>query len=421
VEVTGPRRVALRVGAGLPIAQVMSRPVDTVAAEARLYSAIALMRQMGRRHLPVLDAAGRAIGLLRLDAALAAAAPGMLERVRQIHAADRAGATQRRRAIAELSAEVMRDGAGVADVQALIAALNNDRYAATARTLLAEHGPPLVGFALLVMGSGGRGESLLGADQDNGLILADYPDAAHDRVDGWFRGFAEVLNQRMSEHGIELCRGGVMAHHPLWRKSLSQWCHQLDLWLAKRSPAALLNADIFFDFQCVFGDAGLAAALRDHVTRRLRGNCSFLGALARREEEYDVALGFFGRLVMRDSASDRCGAVDLKLGGLGRLVDAVRLLALMHGIAETPTRLAELKVRGKLAEAEFDDIASALDVLATVLLQQQRRDIAAGREPGNLVPASNLRSRVRERLTVALQIVRRFRRRVHADLTGNLF
>ena len=31
------------------------------------------------------------------------------------------------------------------------------------------------------MGSGGRGESYLFPDQDNGFILADYPDAEHTR------------------------------------------------------------------------------------------------------------------------------------------------------------------------------------------------------------------------------------------------
>ncbi|MSO89125.1 MAG: hypothetical protein EXQ89_04035 [Rhodospirillaceae bacterium] len=44
--------------------------------------------------------------------------------------------------------------------------------------------PPPVALSLIVMGSGGRGESFLFPDQDNGIIIADYPDDAHDRIDG---------------------------------------------------------------------------------------------------------------------------------------------------------------------------------------------------------------------------------------------
>ena len=51
-------------------------------------------------------------------------------------------------------------------------------------------GPPPVAFCVLVMGSGGRGESFLSPDQDNGFILDDYPDEEHDRIDAWFRELA---------------------------------------------------------------------------------------------------------------------------------------------------------------------------------------------------------------------------------------
>jgi signal-transduction protein with cAMP-binding, CBS, and nucleotidyltransferase domain len=112
-------------------------------------------------------------------------------------------------------------------------------------------GQPPVPFALIFMGSGGRGESGLAPDQDHGLVLADYPDSEHRAVDLWFRSFSQRVTQALAELGFPLCRGGVMATNPLWRKSLPQWRAQLSYWMRRRNPAVLRSADIFFDFRGV--------------------------------------------------------------------------------------------------------------------------------------------------------------------------
>lgn len=46
------------------VEKIMSRPVDTVAADLKLSQAAHLMREKGRRFLPVADADGRLLGLL---------------------------------------------------------------------------------------------------------------------------------------------------------------------------------------------------------------------------------------------------------------------------------------------------------------------------------------------------------------------
>ena len=63
---------------------------------------------------------------------------------------------------------------------ALVNALNDDITRAVLGQSLATMeaagwGEPPVPFAVLVMGSAGRAESLLHPDQDNGFILADHP------------------------------------------------------------------------------------------------------------------------------------------------------------------------------------------------------------------------------------------------------
>lgn len=46
------------------VEQIMSRPVDTIAADLKLSQVAHLMREKGRRFLPVVDAAGRLLGLV---------------------------------------------------------------------------------------------------------------------------------------------------------------------------------------------------------------------------------------------------------------------------------------------------------------------------------------------------------------------
>ena len=102
------------------------------------------------------------------------------------------------------------------DVLSLITYINNDIYRRVTCGILAEmDGEAPVPFALIVMGSGGRGENFLYPDQDNGLILGDYPDADLDRIDGWFTEFADRMTLRMDAIGFPLCTGYVMATNPL--------------------------------------------------------------------------------------------------------------------------------------------------------------------------------------------------------------
>jgi hypothetical protein len=119
---------------------------------------------------------------------------------------------------AGIASALLAEGLGAEAVVRLVNGINLDLHRRILAETLADHGTAPVAFTLLVMGSLGRGESLLTPDQDNGLILEDYPDQDHARVDAWFRPFTEDFNQRLDQAGFPLCPGGIMARNPLWRK-----------------------------------------------------------------------------------------------------------------------------------------------------------------------------------------------------------
>src|SRR5690348_4468789 len=113
----------------------------------------------------------------------------------------------------------------------------------------------------MVLGSGGRGESLLSADQDNALVYASgEPGGPEDR---WFAALGGAMADILDQIGIPYCRGGVMAQNAAFRHSVDKWKQQIDGWIERAEPFDLLNVDIFFDGVAVHGDLVLADAILD--------------------------------------------------------------------------------------------------------------------------------------------------------------
>ncbi|WP_291296579.1 DUF294 nucleotidyltransferase-like domain-containing protein [Elioraea sp.] len=416
------RRVTFQAEPDTPLAAAMTAPIVGVGADEPLWRAVGTMRARRLRHLPVLDAAGRPIGMLRRFETYAAASGQLLDHLEALAAGDdEAGFAATRAAQAGLARALLDDGVAAADVIGVVSEINLDIHRrCVTRALAAAGTAPPVPFTLLVMGSAGRGESFLFPDQDNGLILGDRPDDRHTEVDAWFIPFAEDLNARLAAAGFTLCKGWVMAMNPLWRKTLGEWKAQFTLWTARRSPAALLFGDIAFDFRAAWGAEEPASALRTHLKAALASRPAFLAALAAENAKFGVGLSFWGGF--RDDEPGPGTRTDLKLRGLMPLVSATRLLALQHGIAETATRarLAAIGAIGALAEGERRRLDAAFALIVDALLRQQLADLAAGLPATNLVDTQAMAAADRAALRDALKAVASFQKATIAGLTGGV-
>jgi signal-transduction protein with cAMP-binding, CBS, and nucleotidyltransferase domain len=423
------RRVACRGGMdGAAVEQVMTRPVLTVQVDQHLYEAIGFMRRHRLRHMPVVDEDGALAGMLHLHDALAVAAGTMVDDIdRLTHEDSFAGLAEVKAAQVQLAEHLVADEVPAPEIQALISAINNDLHRRVLRLCVAElagegRGEPPVPFACIVMGSGGRGESFLFPDQDNGFVLADYPDEAHGEIDLWFVELAVRMTTALDGLRFPLCRGGVMATNPLWRKTLPQWRQQVTLWMRRRAPATLLACDIFFDFRCVHGDCGLADALRAFVTDAVPRDRGFLHELFAIQADHHAGIGAFGRLRIERADPRHRGHLNLKLQGTLPLAEAVRLLALAHGVAATGTlaRTDALAERGVLGKDDADHLRGAFALLTGLQLRQQIADHRAGRPVGNWIDPSALTERELGLLKDSLRTVNEFRARLRAELTGAL-
>lgn len=419
------RRVTFQADPAIPVDAVMTRPVVTLGADDFLYRAVARMRRLGLRHMPVVDPSGRPVGMIDLHEALAAASArmvGQIDRLTQESSIE--GLAQTKQAQAELASELLADNVPAPEIQALVTDINQDIHRRVLGAVLAAMaaegwGEPPVPFTLLIMGSGGRGENFLYPDQDNGFILADYPDAEHNRIDAFFMALAERFTQDLDRIGFPLCKGNVMASNPLWRKTETQWREQFDYWAERRSPVAILFADIFLDFRAIAGEPTRAEVLRASVMESLKRHPVLLAMMCQDETSRSVALGLFGR-IRRDKSGDHPGRVDLKMRGTLPLVASARLWALKYGIAETGTlaRIGALAAKGVIDRNDNEELAAAFTHVTFLLLRQQLTDFHAKRKVGNFVDPDALSRRERDLLRQALRAIDGFRKRVRADLTG---
>ena len=264
-----------------------------------------------------------------------------------------------------------------------------------------------------MLGSGGRGESLLSADQDNAIVHGG-SGGGSGADDAWYAELGGRASDLLDQAGIPYCKGKVMASNAAWRHDLGEWRRRVDGWVEKPSPESLLSVDIFYDFQPVHGDFALAGELRRHAVQAARSSPLFLALLAEQLRDRGAPLGLFGRIVTE------AGRVDLKRGGTMPIVAGARVLALRCGSAAVATlpRLQAAVAAGHLNEGDAAALGGALEVLMELILEQQILDVAAGLEPSPRVETKRLPAPRRARLKSALKSVQTVDYAIHAALSS---
>jgi DNA polymerase-3 subunit epsilon/CBS domain-containing protein len=385
-----------------PVADFSSRPLAHVGADDFVYRAIGRMDRLKVRHLAVTDAEGRVVGALSARDLLKVRASDALVLGDAIAAAD--GAPALAAAFARMPDVAGRLLQEEVSATAIAAVVSQEIGALTARAareaealMLAEGaGPPPVAYAVLVLGSVGRGESLLAADQDNAVVTEVAADPA--AADRWFARFGTHLSDLLDAAGVAYCKGGVMARNPGFRGSIDDWRMRIDGWMAKTRPEDLLAVDIFFDFRAVHGDRTLATRLFDEAYEAAHHAPILTKLLAEQIGANRPPLTLFGGIRLSN------GRVDLKIGGLFPVVAAARCLAMRHDIRERSTRerLAALRARQIGSAEDIDTWIEAHGVLVDAILRQQIADLGAGLPPGSRVDPSILGRAGQARLKAAI-------------------
>ncbi|WP_265519785.1 DUF294 nucleotidyltransferase-like domain-containing protein [Nitratireductor luteus] len=380
-----------------------SRPLISIRAQAFAYRAIGRMDRLGIRHLGVHDEKDALIGvisardLLRLRASAAiqlddtidaassdaemAAAWASLPSVASALLAEKIEA----RTVAEIVSEELR------------AMTRRAAILAEEEMRIAGLGDPPSPYAVLVLGSAGRGESLLAADQDNAIVFErGTPGGPEDR---WFGALGGRIAAILDTAGIAYCKGGVMAKNEEWRGSLDLWRERISQWMRRSRPQDLLNIDIFFDLAPVHGERRLGEILLEDAYSSGYRDAAFPLVLGERLANPPTPFTLFGGLRTEE------GRIDLKRYALFPLVSAARALSIRHDIRarSTKARLEGLLERQIGSEAAMRRVLAAHELVLSLMLAQQGRDRHQGVPPSNAVEIATLPRDRRGALRTALR------------------
>jgi len=370
-----------------PVSACMSTPVACMGAEEMLYRALARMDRLRVRHLCITDADGIAVGMVSQRDLLhhrARAAAALGDAIAQAN--DAGELAQAYGGVAGVAASLVQEGLGGRDVARVISAELRALTARAGELALRRMERDGLGGApapwcLLVLGSGGRGESLLVADQDNALIHV-----GGEADDAWFATLGAHVAELVDTAGVPRCKGGVMAANASWRGSRDDWRERVQTWLRRARPEDLLNVDIFFDLAPVAGDTRLGRTLHAEAVAAAVHSLPFLGLLAASVQELAPRFGWLRRLPSQD------GRIDLKRDGLLPLVSLARVLALRIGSTArtTPDRLHDAAQAGRLPAGDAGALVDLHEQLLGAVLRQQLADLAHGVPPGSRVVARTL-------------------------------
>ncbi len=400
----------------IPMRQVMTPDPVALPSTAHAFEAALAMARHGFRHVLVADG-GRLAGVVSEKDLFSLQRVGVTQISATIRAAgDLDGLRRAGEDIRQLGHNMLAQGVGAEQLTQILSTLNDLLTLRVIELECAAGGPCRHSFCWLAFGSEGRLEQTLATDQDNGIIFAAEEGEDPGPIRAGFLQMAERINRALDACGFPLCRGGIMAMNPKWCLSLEEWKGVFGRWIEAGDPEALLNASIFFDFRPLYGQAGLAEALRDWLLARTTATPRFLHQMAANALRNRPPLGLVRDFVVA-SEGEHADTLDLKLNGATPFVDAARVFALAAGSGATGTaaRLRAAGPRLAVPEAEIEAWIAAFYFIQMLRLRRQHEESEEGRAMDNRINPDRLNDLDRRILKEAFRQARKLQARMAMD------
>jgi CBS domain-containing protein len=397
------RAVAKALAPETPVSQVMTANPEWVEGQETIFAATLLMTQGRFHHLPV-KINGETAGIVTTSDLMLAKQDDPVYLVQHIsRQADVNSIKQLVSGMSKLMIQWVNSGMRAQQVSQILTAVSD---AITIRLIqLAEEqfGPAPVPWCWAGFGSQARSEQLLGADQDNGLVISDAVTA--DQLP-WFEKLARFVCDALNECGYVHCPGGIMAMTDKWCQPLATWQDTVRRWTRSPTQDAVMRVSIFFDVRCIYGDCSLADRLQETMLEQASKNSIFLAALCANALEAKPPLGIFRRFVV-DRDGEHRKELDLKKRGVLPLTEIVRLHALAHKISavNTDERLKALAAEKHLTITNSRNLADALHFIQQLRISHQCQQVMRGESVSNFLNPRDLPKMAREQLRDAFTII----------------
>ncbi|MCL6472671.1 MAG: CBS domain-containing protein [Firmicutes bacterium] len=377
--------------ASRPVKDIMSDSLISIDMDEYCFEAILKMVRHNIHHLLVMDK-GNIKGIVTNHDLM------MLQGVSPVAIAREIENRDTVESLAPVSAEIsnlvalfLKDGAKATNIARIISELNDRLVKRIIEVEIRDNSPPLP-FCWVVFGSEGRKEQTFRTDQDNALIYADPQNPKEARAASkYFTALTKRINKSLIKCGFPPCTAGYMANNPTWCQPLKVWKKYFNEWVTSSTPDAILLSTIFFDFRPLYGDFGLANALRDYLVDILKEEKFFLARMASTLVANRPPLGFFRTFVVEKSGEHK-DQFNLKVSAIALLVDIVRLFSLERGVKETSTleRIKALKGQHELLDEYAEELEQSFEFMMLLRMLHQLEQIQAGVEPDNFINPNKL-------------------------------
>ncbi|WP_028303358.1 putative nucleotidyltransferase substrate binding domain-containing protein [Oceanospirillum maris] len=396
------------VSQGLPfdtqVLEIMSQGLVMINSDEYVFEAMLTMLRTNVHHLPILKK-GRPIGVVALSDLVRYESRNSLFVVSSIF---------RQQTVEELAAlqtdvqssfvRMVNEDANSHMIGSAMAVIGRSFKQRLLELAEETFGPPPIPYCFLALGSMARDEQLIVTDQDNAMILDDSFDP--ELHDGYFKQLAQFVCDGLAACGYSYCTGDVMATNQQWRQPKKVWEQYFTDWIDSPTAESLLNSNIFFDLDGVWGHTEWADQLQGLISRRARRSQRFLACMARNALNRTPPLGFFKTFVMEQDGQHK-KSINLKRRGTAPLADLIRVHALAVGSRATNSfdRLNDVIDAGILPPDRGPDLRDAMEFISTVRIRHQALDIEAEQEPDNNIEPENMSHFERRNLKEAFQIL----------------
>lgn len=367
------------------VLEIMTSPVVTLPEDALLFEGLLLMKEkkvshvglrrpdntisgvVGYREIDTINSQSIAFLIMEIEAS---------EEVEQL--------IQHYRRLQVLVKALLESGSHTANVTRVITSVADAIHRRLITLSMEELGPPPCRFAFMVLGSLGREEQTLATDQDNAILLEDHPAADKKKVKTYFLALGKRVNQDLARIGYMECPGEIMAGNPQWNQPLDTWKGYFNNWIRDCDPQDILDAAIFFDFRCLFGEASLVDSLRAHVNLTAQSKAVFFYHMAQSIMKMKPPLNFFGNIRSDSNAGELI--LDLKKVLLP-VTSYLRLYAIREGLDATGSirrneQLRELKV---FESSVYEELKHTFNYLTGLRIRSQSSSIFHNEIPGNTI------------------------------------
>lgn len=407
------RVVAPDLSLDVPIGSVMSVPARTVPADRMASTVLMDMLETGLRHMPVVDSAGRVLGVVE-DRDLVATSTRQSFVVRRAIAlaSDPSELAHAAGKVTDLTVNLYRGGTDASGTSAVLSVMIDAIVRRALDLELAGQTQPWTRqFAWLTLGSIARREAMPSSDVDSALSWADEPSIDPDAL----RRMASGVHSTLTLCGLPADSNGAVAYQRRFSRSAPQWSAAATGWLADpMRDRGLIMSSLMLDANTICGNP----ALNTVPSTFLRMPTEYPNAL--RLQLLDALSPRPRSRSLRDIVARRGGTLDLKAHVLTPIVNLARWAGLTAGLAvgTTPERLTAAKGHGILTDADAHTLREVFELIQRLRLSHQIDQMSAEIPPGDIVTVGELSPLSRSLINDGIREIGAVQRHIR-NLTSN--